>query len=75
EVEVLSAFKQGYSWLHDRILPQIRDEDVGEIVIRFRRNDPPEAWPQQAINTPVRWLHEIFPIDEVLARELDLDLE
>lgn len=75
EVEVLSAFKQGYSWLHDRILPRIRDRDVAEIVIRFRRNEPPETWPQQAINTPVRWLHEIFPIDEVLARELELDLE
>lgn len=75
EVEVLSAFKQGYSWLHDRILQRIASREVSEIVIRFRRNEPPEAWPQQAINTPVRWLHEIFPIDEVLARELDLDLE
>ncbi|MDX1493503.1 MAG: M14 family metallopeptidase, partial [Longimicrobiales bacterium] len=75
EVEILSAFKQGYSWLHDRVLPEIRGRNVGEIVVRFRRNDPPEEWPQQAMNTPVRWLHEIFPIDEVLARELDLDLD
>ncbi|MDH3423689.1 MAG: M14 family metallopeptidase, partial [Gemmatimonadota bacterium] len=75
EVEVLSAFKQGFSWLHDRILPEISGADIGEVVIRFRRNDPPEAWPQQAINTPVRWLHEIFPIDEVFARELGVGLE
>lgn len=75
EVEILSAFKQGYSWLHDRILPGIRGRDVGEIVIRFRRNDPPEEWPQQAINTPVRWLHEIYPIDEVLTRELGVALD
>jgi hypothetical protein len=74
EVEVLSAFKQGYSWLYDRVRPRIEEGDVAEIVIRFRRNDPPEAWPQQAIHTPVRWLHEIFPIDEVLARELGLDV-
>jgi hypothetical protein len=77
EVVVLSAFKQGYSWLHDRVRPQLtqRAGDIGEIVIRFRRNDPPEDWPQQAIHTPVRWLHEIFPIDEVLAEELDVPLE
>ncbi len=75
EVEILSAFKQGYSWLHDRVLPQLRGADVGEMVIRFRRNDPPDEWPQQAIHTPVRWLHEIYPIDEVLARELGLPLE
>ncbi len=75
EVRVLSAFKQGYSWLEEVILPMLRERDVAEIVIRFRRNDPPAEWPQQAIHTPVRWLHEIFPIDEVLARELGLDLE
>jgi hypothetical protein len=75
EVLVLSAFKQGFSWLNDVVRPQLDGEDIGEVVIRFRRNDPPEEWPQQAINTPIRWLHEIFPIDEVFARDLDLDLE
>ncbi len=74
-VEVRSAFKQGYYWLHEGVRPRLQGADIGEILIRFRRNDPPEEWPQQAIHTPVRWLHEIFPIDEVLARELDLDLD
>jgi hypothetical protein len=77
EVEVLSAFKQGYSWLNDRVRPRLVEhaKDIDELVIRFRRNDPPEDWPQQAIHTPVRWLHEIFPIDEVLAQELGLPLD
>ncbi len=78
EVRIISAFKQGYSWLEEVILPQLAGRDateIGEIVIRFRRNDPPEEWPQQAIHTPVRWLHEIFPIDEIFARELGLELE
>ncbi len=70
-----SAFKQGYSWLYDVIRPQLAGQNIGDIEIRFRRNDPPEEWPQQAINTPVRWLHEIFPIDEVLTRELGIDLD
>ena len=74
-VEVRSAFKQGYYWLHEGVRPRLEGADIGEILIRFRRNDPPEEWPQQAIHTPVRWLHEIFPIDEVLARDLDIDLE
>jgi len=75
DVRILSAFKQGYSWLEEVIAPQLEGENVGEIVINFRKNDPPEEWPQQAIGTPVRWLHEIFPIDEVLARDLGLELE
>lgn len=74
-VLVLSAFKQGFSWLRDSVLPRIEDEEVGEIVIRFLRNGPPEEWPQQAIYTPVRWLHEIWPIDEVFARDLSMPLE
>ena len=71
-VEVLSAFKQGFSWLRESVAPRLAGEEIGEIVIEFRRNDPPGEWPQQAMLTPVRWLHEIFPIDEVLAADLGL---
>lgn len=75
EVVVLSAFKQGFSWLYDSVRPRIEGRNPAQIVIRFRRNDPPPEWPQQAIQTPVRWLHEIFPIAEVLARDLELPPE
>ena len=71
-VEVLSAFKQGFSWLRESVAPRLVGEEIGEIVIEFRRNDPPDDWPQQAMHTPIRWLHEIFPIDEVLATDLGL---
>jgi hypothetical protein len=73
EVTILSAFKQGYFWLEEVVAPRLEGRNVGEILIRFRRNDPPDDWPQQAINTPVRWLHEIFPIDEVLARDFGFE--
>ncbi len=74
-VEVLSAFKQGFFWLTDRIAPRLAGQEIGEIAIEFLRNDPPVDWPQQAIHTPLRWLHEIFPIDEVLAEDLGLPLD
>ncbi|MGE0158119.1 MAG: M14 family zinc carboxypeptidase [Gemmatimonadales bacterium] len=75
EVEVLSAFKQGYSWLYERVRPRIVGQPIGDIVIRFRRNEPPAEWPQQAIQSPVRWLHEIFPIDEIFAHELGVPID
>ena len=74
-VEVLSAFKQGFFWLRESVAPRLAGEEVGEIVIEFLRNEPPGEWPQQAMLTPLRWLHEIFPIDEVLAGDLGLELE
>ncbi|MDH3223648.1 MAG: cellulose biosynthesis cyclic di-GMP-binding regulatory protein BcsB, partial [Gemmatimonadota bacterium] len=74
-VRILSAFKQGFFWLDEVIKPALEEEDVGEIVISFLENEPPEAWPHQAILTPLRWLHEIYPIDELLARDLGLPLD
>lgn len=73
-VEVLSAFKQGFFWLRESVAPRLADHEIGEIVIEFLRNEPPGEWPQQAMLTPLRWLHEIFPIDEILVKDLGLDL-
>ena len=74
-VQILSAFKQGLSWLREVVTPQLRDKPTGEIVIEFLENRPPSEWPQQAMHTPLRWLHEIFPADELLASDLGLDLD
>jgi hypothetical protein len=74
-VTILSAYKQGYSWLYDVVRPALEGEPIDRITIRFAEIGPPQAWPQQAMYTPTRWLLEIFPIDEVLARELSLDLD
>jgi len=74
-VRVLSAYKQGYSWLYDEVRPTLEGQAVDSLSIRFAEIGAPEGWPQQAMYTPTRWLLEVFPIDEVLARDLDLDLE
>ena len=74
-VEVLSAYKQGYSWLYDVIRPALTNQTVDQIVIRFAEIGPPPGWTQQAMYTPTRWLLELHPIDEVLARELGLSLD
>lgn len=74
-VTVLSAYKQGFSWLNDVIRPRLQGKAIGEIVIRFAETGPPPEWTQQAMYAPTRWLLELFPIDEVLARDLKLDLK
>ena len=73
-VVVLSAYKQGFSWLYDIVRPQLAGKPLGHVTIRFAEIGPPAEWKQQAMFTPSRWLHEIFPIDEVLARDLKLPL-
>jgi Zinc carboxypeptidase len=74
-VVVLCANKQGYSWLYDVMRPAIAGKSVGSITIRFARIGPPPEWKQQAMFTPTRWLLEIYPIVEVLARDLKIDAQ
>ena len=74
-VTVISAYKQGYSWLYDVVRPELAGKAIRDITIRFAEIGAPPEWKQQAMFTPTRWLLEVFPIDEVLARDLKLDLE
>jgi len=74
-VTVLSAYKQGYSWLYDVVRPALAGKGASAITIRFAELGPPAGWKQQGMFVPTRWLLEIYPIDEILAKELNIDLE
>jgi hypothetical protein len=74
-VTVLCAYKQGYSWIYDVIGPALAGQAIDQIVIRFAEVGPPAGWKQQGMFAPTRWLLEIYPIDEILARELKVDLK
>jgi hypothetical protein len=74
-VTIISAYKQGYSWLYDVVRPAIAGKGADSITIRFAELGPPAGWKQQGMFVPTRWLLEIYPIDEILARELGIDLK
>jgi hypothetical protein len=74
-VTVLSAYKQGYSWLYDTVRPALVGKPVDAITIRFAEVGPPAGWKQQGMFAPTRWLLELYPIDEILAKELKVDLK
>jgi zinc carboxypeptidase len=74
-VTVLSAYKQGYSWLYDVVRPALAGKTVDRITIRFAEIGPPPGWKQQGMYAPTRWLLELYPIDEILASELKVDLK
>lgn len=72
DVRVLSAYKQGYSWLEDVVLPRLRNLEVAEIDVSYHDLDESEEVRWQTIAADTRWLQELYPIDAVLARELAL---
>lgn len=72
-VTVLCAFKQGFSWLMDDIAPQLKGKPVAALKISFKKNEDPTG--MRVMYSPARWVHELYPVDEALARELSVPLE
>jgi hypothetical protein len=72
-VEVLCAFKQGFSWLMDEIAPALKGQPVASLKIEFRKNE--DSTNMRVMYSPARWVHELYPVDEALAKELNIPLE
>ncbi|HEV2387813.1 MAG TPA: M14 family metallopeptidase [Candidatus Acidoferrales bacterium] len=72
-VEVLCAYKPGYSWLMDEIAPALRGQAVSRIVIEFAPDSDPQH--TSLLYSHARWLQELYPVDETLARELHVPLK
>jgi hypothetical protein len=72
-VRVVSAYKQGFSWLADTVLPAIEGLSVARVRVRFPEAHYPsgETW----YGISIRWLQELFPIDEIFARALGIDVD
>ena len=71
-VEVLCAFKQGYSWLMDEIAPDLAGKSVASIQIHFAKDV--DASHVRDMYSPARWVQELYPVDEMLARKLNVPL-
>ncbi len=71
-VRVLSAYKQGYGWLHDVIMPQLEGKQIGHIAITYHtlKDSKEVRWSQ--VESATRWLQELYPIDDIMARDLGI---
>ena len=76
EVEVLSAYKQGFFWLTERFLRALKNQPVSRVLIRFAQTrDDSSGQVRRFYSDPNRWLLELYPVDEILAKELHLPLD
>ncbi|MCK7476462.1 MAG: hypothetical protein M0C28_01935 [Candidatus Moduliflexus flocculans] len=74
-IEVLSAYKPGYFWLVEKVLPALAGKAVHALTVRFAEEREDLTRAERAYAEPSRWLQELYPVDEVLARELGLPLD
>jgi Zinc carboxypeptidase len=72
DVHVLSAYKQGYSWLVDEIEPELKSKHAAKMKIEFAPYKDPEKL--SSMRSISRWGDELFPVDEILARDLKIPL-
>jgi len=75
-VSVFSAYKQGFFWLVESILPQVqKNQEINQLLIRFARAEDDFAHPKRFYTEPYRWLQELYPVDDIIAKESHLELE
>ena len=75
EVEVASAYKQGFYWLTEKVAPSLKGRPVHRLTVRFRADEDPRNALKRSYAEPYRWLHELYPADEIIARELQIPVE
>jgi hypothetical protein len=80
-IRVLSAYKQGFHWLEEEMLPRLQEAGplarVTVACARFapapasRAGEAAAAGQGAALELPIRWLQELYPADELLSVALD----
>jgi hypothetical protein len=68
-VTVLNAYKTGLSWIREVVLKMIGGKEVDRIEISFKE------FKAKGLEENIRWLQELYPVDEILARVLSLPRE
>lgn len=94
EAEIVCAYKQGYSWLDEIVIPEMKELGTEKVVIYFKPflpegqtdwldengatpkrvrmvEDTPDKW----FDLPIRYLQELYPIEDVIVKELGISRE
>ena len=71
-VRVLSAYKQGFLWLTEVVIPELKGKGAKSINIKIASDNPDLTKKYRFYEVPSRWLHELFPADEFFERQLGI---
>jgi hypothetical protein len=71
-VQVLSAYKQGFLWLTEQVMPELKGKGAKSIYIKVATDNPDLTKKYKFYEVPSRWLHELYPADELFERDLGI---
>ncbi|PUB10792.1 M14 family metallopeptidase [Paenisporosarcina sp. OV554] len=66
---VRSAFKTGFHWIREELLPSLNPNSIGlHISVRKDTN-------ANGLELPIRWIQELYPIDKIVEKNTHLSAE
>lgn len=73
EVTILSAYKQGFLWLTEKVIPALKGKGAKTVNVKVAASRPDFSKKYKFYAMPSRWLHELYPVDEFFQRDLGVD--
>lgn len=89
--EIICAYKQGFSWMDEIVIPAVKDSGADQVEIYFKpflpegqtdwldengatpsRPDLKANTPDKWYDLPIRYLQELYPIEDVLTKALGI---
>jgi len=74
-VRVRSAYKQGFLWITEDVIPALKGKGARGLRVKVAEYKPDLSKDQKFYTVPSRWLHELYPVDEIVQRELGIARE
>lgn len=71
-VTILSAYKQGFLWLTEQVIPELKGKGIRSVQIKVAAYHPDFSKKYKFYMVPSRWLHELYPVDEIFQRDLGI---
>jgi len=72
QIHVRSAYKQGFTWMAEEVIPALKGKAVVAVHVKIKEHVPDFTKKYRFYTLPTRWLHELYPIDEIAKRDLGL---
>ena len=72
KVRVLSAYKQGYLWMTEQVIPELKGKNARGVKVKVAEYHPDLSKKYKFYMVPSRWVHELYPVDEMFQRDLGI---
>src|SRR5439155_6945787 len=72
KVRVLSAYKQGYLWMTEQVIPELKGKNPRNVHAKVAEYHPDLSKKYKFYMVPSRWVHELYPVDEIFLRDLGI---